>query len=453
MILYRYILRNLFVPFIFSLFTLMSVFLLNFLMKMADKLVGKGLGFWVISKLVIYSLSWMFVLAVPMAVLVAVLMAFGSMAQNNEIAIMKSTGISLYRIMIPPLLASIVIFFLLVQFNNNVYPNANHALRILMQDISNQKPTLSLVPGVFSQEIPRYSILSREIDEETNELKNVIIYDHSDPTNLNVITAKKGNIYFSADKKKLILNLFDGEIHTSNRSDYKTYRKLTFKNHKIAMDAEQFSFQQTTYNSSRGDRELGAPAILKLVDSINVLRKREYKHFDKRISEFIINDTLTTHRIKFKRNDLRSILFRVEDKIRGTQNSLMPILRRINQHKKKINNYLVEVHKKYSIPFACIVFVLIGVPLGTMTRKGGFGVAAAISLVFFLIYWAFLIGGEKFSDRGLLSPFWGMWSANILLGILGIILVYKTANERIELNFDFLKKLIPKHWRDYSENN
>jgi len=131
----------------------------------------------------------------------------------------------------------------------------------------------------------------------------------------------------------------------------------------------------------------------------------------------------------------------------------MPMLRRIVQHKKKIDNYWVEVHKKYSIPFACIVFVLIGVPLGTMTRKGGLGVAAAISLIFFLIYWAFLIGGEKLSDRGLLSPFWGMWSANILLGILGIILVYKTANERVELNFDFLKKLVPKHWRSYSENN
>jgi len=431
----------------------MSVFLLNFLMKMADKLVGKGLGFWIIFKLVVYSLSWMFVLAVPMAVLVATLMAFGNMTHNNEIAIMKSTGISLYKIMIPPLLASIVIFFLLVQFNNNVYPNANHALRILMQDISNQKPTLSLVPGVFSQDISRYSILSRKINSKTNKLKDVVIYDHSDPSVLNVVTAKNGNIYFSADRKKLILNLFNGEIHTSKRSDYKTYRKLKFKKHKIAMDAEQFSFQQTTYSSSRGDRELSARAILKLIDSIKTLNKREFKRMDKRLGEFILNDTIKTATVKYKRKNLRAVLFRVDDKIRGTKNSFMPMLRRINQHNKRIDNYLVEVHKKYSIPFACIVFILIGVPLGTMTRKGGFGVAAAISLVFFLIYWAFLIGGEKLSDRGLLSPFWGMWSANILLGILGIILIYKTTNERIELKFEFIKKLIPKYWRDSTENN
>ncbi|MEE9430061.1 MAG: LptF/LptG family permease [Melioribacteraceae bacterium] len=453
MLIYRYISKNLLLPFIFALFTLMSVFLLQFLMKMADKLVGKGLDAIVIAKLVIYSLAWMFVLAVPMAVLVATLMAFGTMAQNNEIAIMKASGISLYKIMIPPLLGSIAIFFLLVQFNNHIYPDSNHALRILMQDISSQKPTLSLVPGVFSQEVPRYSILSKEIDPITNKLKTVTIYDHSNPSSLNVVTAKRGEIYFSSDRKKLILNLFDGEIHTSNRGDFKPYRKLNFENHKIAMEAQQFSFQQSSLGGSRGDRELGATAILKLVDSLEVVKNREFKRLNERIEKNFIKDTINIANNNVKRKDLRSAIFRAEDKVRGMKNNLEPLLRRNERYNKKINNYWVEVHKKYSIPFACIVFVLIGVPLGTMTRKGGFGAAAAISLLFFLIYWAFLIGGEKFSDRGLLSPFWGMWTANIVLGILGLVLVYKVANERVELNFDFLKKFIPKMWRTNSENN
>jgi len=453
MLLYRYISKNLLLPFIFALFTLMSVFLLQFLMKMADKLVGKGLSVIVISKLVVYSLAWMFVLAVPMAVLVATLMAYGNMAQNNEIAIMKASGISLYKIMIPPLLGSIIIFFLLVQFNNHIYPNSNHALRILMQDISNQKPTLSLVPGVFSQEVPRYSILSKEIDPITNKLKTVTIYDHSNPSYLNVVTAKRGEIYFSSDRKKLILNLFDGEIHTSNRGDFKPYRKLNFENHKIAMEAQQFSFQQSSYGKSRGDRELGAEAILQLVDSLEIVKAREFKRLNERIDKNFIKDTIDNSDSHLKRKDIRSAIYRAEDQVRGMKNSIDPMLRRVEKHRKKINKYWVEVHKKYSIPFACIVFVLIGVPLGTMTRKGGFGVAAAISLLFFLVYWAFLIGGEKFSDRGLLSPFWGMWTANIILGILGIILVYKVANERVELNFDFLKKFVPKPWRSFSENN
>ncbi|MCW8849978.1 MAG: LptF/LptG family permease [Melioribacteraceae bacterium] len=451
MILFRYISKNLLTPFILSLFTLMSVFLLNFLMKIADKLIGKGLSFIVISKLVIYSLSWMFVLAVPMAVLIATLMAFGSMAQNNEIAIMKASGISLYKMMIPPVVGSILIAFLLVQFNNNVYPEANHALRVLTQDISNQKPTLSLVPGVFSSEIPRYSLLAREIDSETNKMKDITIYDNSNIQDHNVVTAKRGEIYFSSDRRKLILNLFDGEIHTSKTNDLKPYRKLRFENHKIAMEADQFSLRESALGGRRGDRELGAQAILVLADSVENLYDLDIKRFKSRVFEDFIKDSIKINNSEYRKSNFKISLYRVEDRIRAAKNSLSPILRRVENYKKRINKYWVEVHKKYSIPFACIVFVLIGAPLGTMTRKGGFGVAAGISLGFFLIYWAFLIGGEKLSDRDMLSPFWGMWSANILLGILGIILVRKSARERIELNFDFIKKYIPKRWRGNSE--
>ena len=453
MILFRYISKNLLLPFIFALFTLMSVFLLQFLMKIADKLIGKGLSFFVISKLIIYSLSWMFVLAVPMAVLVATLMAFGNMAQNNEVAIMKAAGISLYKMMIPPVLGSILIAGLLVQFNNHIYPEANHALRVLTQDISNQKPTLALVPGVFSSEIPRYSILAREIDPKTNKMKNLTIYDHSNSHDLNVVTAERGEIFFSSDRMKLILNLYEGEIHTSKITDFAPYRKLKFDNHKIAMDADQFSLRESALGGRRGDRELGAPAILGLVDSVKNLYDLDIKRYKNRVNDDFINDTTKFKSLEQSKKTYRITLYRVEDEIRAAKNSITPVLRRIENYKKRMNKYWVEIHKKYSIPFACIVFVLIGAPLGTMTRKGGFGVAAGISLGFFLVYWAFLIGGEKLSDRDLLSPFWGMWSANILFGILGIILVRKSAKERIELNLDFLKKIIPKSWRTYSENS
>lgn len=453
MILFRYITKNLLLPFIFALFTLMSVFLLQFLMKIADKLIGKGLSFLVISKLIIYSLSWMFVLAVPMAVLVATLMAFGSMAQNNEIAIMKAAGISLYKMLIPPIFGSVLIAILLVQFNNHIYPESNHALRVLTQDISNQKPTLALVPGVFSSEMPRYSILAREIDPKTNKMKNLTIYDHSNSQDLNVVTAKRGEIFFSADRRKLILDLFEGEIHTSKITDFAPYRKLNFDNHKIAMDADQFSLRESALGGRRGDRELGAPAILGLVDSVKNLYDLDIKRYNNRVNDDFINDTTKFKGLEQSKKTYKITLYRVEDEIRAAKNSITPILKRIENYKKRMNKYWVEIHKKYSIPFACIVFVLIGAPLGTMTRKGGFGVAAGISLGFFLVYWAFLIGGEKLSDRDLLSPFWGMWSANILFGILGIILVRKSAKERVELNLDFLKKIIPKSWRNYSENS
>ncbi len=453
MIIYRYILKNHISPFIFSNVTLIAVFLLQFLMKFADKLVGKGLSTWVIVQLIAYNLAWMVVLVVPMSVLVATLMAFGSMAQNNEIAILKASGMSLYKMLIAPLLGSLLIAYSLVLFNNHVYPNANHQARILGNDISRKRPTLSLVPGIFSQEVQNYAILSRKIDPVTNELIDVTIYDYSKVSTVNIVTAQKGKIYFSKDQKRLILDLQKGEIHESNVTDYKPYRKLLFNKHKIAMDASQFTFQQSSENMSRGEREMGAPEMVVIVDSLQAIDNRFHEDLNKKFNRAFRNDSIySAFKNPFNKN-LRGIYYRVGDRIRAVQSSSNVTIKQIFYNKKNMNAFWVEIHKKYSLPVACIVFILIGAPLGTMLRKGGFGVAAGVSLVFFLIYWAFLIGGEKLADRNLLSPFWGMWGANFVLGFLGLYLTYRSAKENITINFDFVTKLIPKRFRQSEEEN
>ncbi|MBN1299807.1 MAG: LptF/LptG family permease [Melioribacteraceae bacterium] len=458
MILFRYILKNHSIPFVFSVFTLISVFLLHFFMKYADRLIGKGLETIVIIKLVVYNLAWMLVLVVPMAVLVATLMAFGRMAQDNEVAIMKATGISLYKMMLPPFIMSIIIAFLLIQFNNYVYPNANHAARVLGQDISRKKPTLSLVPGVFSQEVSRYSILVRDVDPETNDLTQITIYDNTDNRATNVITAQRGKLYFSRNQDKLIMDLWDGEIHTSELNNPKPYRKVLFDKHKIMMNADQFTFRESSPgNQRRSDRELGANAMITIVDSLKQIRTEYLNEFEQNFSGYFNVDT--TYEINpgiSTSKNLRVIYRRVEDNIRTARTVIHSSSRKLEYNKKSINKYWVEIHKKYSLPFACIVFILIGAPLGTMTRKGGFGVAGGISLVFFMIYWTFLIGGEKLADRGILSPFLGTWTANIVLGLLGIFLTMKSAKERVTLDFSFLLKIIPKKLRKdliVNENN
>ena len=454
MIIYRYILRNHFFPFVFSVFTLIAVFLLQFLMKFADRLVGKGLSFWVIFKLISFNLAWMVVLVVPMAVLVATLMAFGGMAQNNEIAVLKSSGVSLYKLMIAPLIGGVAVALLLIHFNNSVYPDANHAARILLQDISKKKPTLSLVPGVFSQEVARYSILVRELNPNTNELKNVTIYDNSDPLKLNVVTAEQGRISFSKAQKKLMMDLKNGEIHESDINDRSVYRKLIFERHRIAMDAEQFSFQQSSFGGVRGDREMSAQDMIVIVDSLEIIQERYNEELKTKFNLYFGADTskIFYYSEEFKKSK-DYILLRAGEKLNTTQSAINTSLNRIQTNLESINSYWVEIHKKYSIPVACIIFILIGAPLGTMTRRGGFGVAAGVSLLFFLIYWAFLIGGEKFADRGLLSPFWGMWSANIFLGTLGIYFLIKSARERVTIDFSFMQKFLPKKLRTgFGEN-
>jgi lipopolysaccharide export system permease protein len=445
MIAYRYILRAHFIPFIFSSITLMGIFLLQFLMKFADRLVGKGLDTWLLIKLVVFNLSWMLVLVVPMATLVATLMAFGNFSQNNEITILKSSGVSLYKMMSAPFLGSIVLAFLLFIFNDKVLPDANHQARILMSDISQQKPTLSLEPGFFSQEVSNYAILVRAINEKTNELSGVTIYDYTTPSKINVVTAAKGKIYFTADQKYLIMDLWNGEIHESDVKNTSLYRKLIFTKHRIVMDGSQFSFHQSQ-GGLRGERELGVDTMQAIVNNLKAEREQYFINLDKESNKyFFIDSSFVTvyHKPAVVRKD-DLVLARVIDKIRIAKAGMISKTRSIDWTKSEIEKYQVEIYKKYAIPAACIIFILIGAPLGVMVRKGGFGVAASISLFFFLVYWAFLIGGEKLAERGFFSPFIGMWAANILLGFLGLILTIKTNRETVTIRFTLLKKLIPK---------
>jgi len=423
-------------------------------MKFADRLVGKGLDTWVIIQLIVYNLSWMVALVVPMAVLVSSLMAFGNMSQNNETTIIKSSGVSLYKMIAAPFIASIVIGYLLVLFNNDVLPDANHQAKMLMQDISRKKPTLSLEPGIFSQEVSNYAILAREINPKTNELTLVTIYDYTDPRKVNIVTAEKGKIFFSKDQSKLIMDLTNGQIHESDIYETNTYRKLIFKNHRIAMDAEQFTFQQSTPGGPRGERELSTDDMLAIVDSLQK-KMNEYKSQFKEETyrQMFLTDSKDKKENLIVKKINPPVYVRIIDRIRTAKNFIMSYSKRIEYTQGDIDKYMVEVHKKYSIPAACIVFVLIGAPLGVMVKKGGFGVAASISLFFFLIYWAFLIGGEKLSERGFFSPFWGMWTANILLGIVGIFLTIRSVKETVTISFSSLKKLIPKHFRNDEEKD
>ena len=451
MILYKYILRNHFAPFLFSLFTLICIFILQFMMKFADRLVGKGLDTWIIVKLIVFNLSWMVVLVVPMATLVATLMAFGNLSQNNEITILKSSGVSLYRMMFAPIAAGIVICYLLFLFDNDVLPDANHKAKILMQDISQQKPTLSLEPGVFSQEVSNYAILVRGINQKTNNLTGVTIYDYTNPSTINVVTAKKGKIFFSNDRTKLIMDLDSGEIHESNVANTNLYRKLVFSKHRIAMNADQFSFQQSSPGGSRGERELNTQAMRRIVDSLSLLKNSQLNTYHKEVNKYLFADStiaVVTSPSVIKPINTAMIYARAIEKVKTARNIITSNQKRIEFTQGEINKYQVEIDKKYALPAACIIFILIGAPLGVMTKRGGFGMAASISLFFFVLYWAFLIGGEKLAERNFITPFMGMWSANIVLGVSGIILMYRTVKETVTLNFSWLVKIIPKQLRD-----
>ena len=448
--LHRHILRAHVGPFLFALFTLMFIFLLQFIMKFIDQLVGKGLGGWIISELIVLNLAWMVVLAVPMSVLVATLMAFGGLSAHNEITAMKASGMSLYRMMSTVVLSSILLTFLLVEFNNEVLPEANHRAKTLIIDIRRKKPTLSIVPGLFSQDIAGYSILARKTFEYSNDLEGVTIYDYTDPATNVVVTAERGRVSFTPDYRKLIMDLGNGEIHEVNLNDMQTYRRMRFIKHRIIMNAEGFDFERSSGGAfSRGDRELSARAMQAIVDSLEGLNDAaRAKAFQLSSPELEGRQPLAvSHAPLDSHQQHRQAVQLALSKARTAAGEIENQLTLVNYHQDRINEYLVEIHKKYSIPVACIVFVFIGVPLGVMARRGTFGVAASLSMGFFLIYWAALIGGEKLADRGIVAPWLGMWIANIGLGILGIFLTIRMGRESYAIHWSRLRRHIPPSWR------
>ncbi len=447
-ILWRHILRTHFIPFISSFLVLMGIFLLQFIVKFMDQLAGKGLSAAVIIELTTLNLAWMVVLAVPMSVLVATIMAFGSMSSTHEVTAMRSNGVSLYRMMAPVVLASILISYLVLVFNNDILPDANHRVAVLSRDISRKKPTLSLVPGLFSQALQGYSILVRKTFEYSNDLEGVTIFDYTRSDLHATVTAKRGTISFSPDYRKVIMDLYDGEIHEVSTTNVSEYRKIRFKKHRIAMNAEGFDFQRSQESAfSRGDRELSVEAMQHIVDSIRTERKLT----ETRVAELIKaqTDKLLTPapRDSSQPQSGLSPAVAASALVSGFRSSVEQEYSQIELFDRRAREFLVEIHKKYAIPVACLVFVFVGVPLGIMARKGTFGMAASLSLGFFLFYWACLIAGERLADRGVVEPWLGMWIANIIIGLLGMYLTIHSARETLTIDWSSVSRFIPKQWR------
>ena len=376
-ILFSYILREHGWPFLFGLLVFTFILVMNRIFELADLLIGKGLEALTVLELFVLSLPFILALTIPMAVLVGVLLAFGRLSQDSEITALKASGVNLYSTLIPPLLAFSVVTIGLVYFNNHILPESNHRVKNLTIDISQKRPGIKIREGVFNPTIKGFNILVKHIDHKRSRLMDVIIYERRKGESPKTIIAKEGELIPSGGST--LLRLYQGEIHELDRGDPKKYRKLTFESHQLTLPGDSELVRRE--RSYRGDRELSAKAMLEKVAKI----KREIEA--------------------------------AEQRLRGGGQEETE-LRNIRQRRKEVARYMVEVHKKYSIPFACIVFVLVGAPLGMLMKKGGMG-ASCLSIPVFVLYYLFLVGGESLADRRVIPPWLGMWSPNILLLLIG----------------------------------
>ncbi len=425
----KYFVKELIGPFLFALGVINSVFVLNLLFKQLGKFLSKGIPLKIITEFLFLNLAWMIALSVPMAVLTATIMAFGRLSADNEITAVKAGGIGIHQILPTVLLLSALLAGGLIWFNNHVLPDFNHRARLLAVDIARKKPTIDLEPGVLYTQIPNYSILVQKVEEKDSlaYLENVIVDDQTGATVIKTITAEKGTLYMDPNTGLLEITLFNGETHEVDINKPESFKRLEFSKQiiKISMTETLLRRSESGY---RGDREKSAAALMEsVVKNRQRVAEREKKLFDMLKKQFSKYSAAGNGSIV----SLKTVL----QEHKRLKRQIQSELNMINSYKKTSNIYLVEIYKKYSIPAACVVFILIGAPLGIMTRKQGWPLAAGLSIGFFLLYWAFLIGGEILADRRIISPVMAMWSPNMVVGSFGLYLTIRVVREHPFIHF------------------
>ena len=448
-ILERYVLREHLFPFLLGFSVVIFLLTLDFMFDLVDLAIGKGIGLGVVLELFVLSLGYMVALAFPCAVLIACLATFGRLSQDNEISAMRANGVNLLRVIGAPLVAAAVLAGLLVLFNNYVLPESNHSLANLMADVGRKRPTAQITEGVFIDGFVGYNIFVEKVNGRTNEIRGVKIYQLNSNARPTTILADWGVIHNSPDGRIMTLELHDGEIHeVPPNDDERTYRRLQFKTHNINIRNPGADLERHD-REIRGDREMSLAMMRGHIAQLRQDLARTNGARDEILKDagFASYDEFV--RAAVPRQPARGLQAWLRGAMRAfssvgpwaatstptvPRRTVSPVTMDAIQMKqleidalaRRLNSLEVEVEKKFSIPAACLVFVLVGAPLGMRARKSGIAVAF-LSILFFVFYYLCLAGGEELADRRILAPWFAMWAPNIVIGAIGFVLTLQAA--------------------------
>jgi lipopolysaccharide export system permease protein len=432
MILVRYVLKELIAPFLASLFGITFLFVVDFLVKILDNVLSKGLPTSTVLEIFVLNLAWMLSLSIPMAVLVASLMTFGRMSGDQEITAVKAAGISPLSLMRPVLLVALLLSVLMVVFNNWVLPEANHRSVELMNAVSRKKPHVFIDAGRLITQFPGVQLWVNRIDPVSGTLYGIQIFEMEKKGAPRIVYADSASMDYVDNGATLMLRLRSGETHLVDPDDADNYFRIRFFSQDLAMQNVDDRLERRS-RSYRSDREMPVEMMWDVVtearknyDTAAVQAKTRRLPTLLRIRDFVDGDSVLSADVKGLPlgdsmqivQSLRKVRVQETASLRATERAWG----RMEGELKRAAQYMVEIHKKFSTAFACFVFVLIGAPLGIMARKGGIGTGILYSLAFFVIYWICLIGGENLADRLVVSPELAMWISNIIIGIFGVFL-------------------------------
>jgi lipopolysaccharide export system permease protein len=491
-ILHRYVLKEHVGPLTFALTALTSILLLQYIGKHFGELVGKGLPTLVIAEFFGLSVPLTVALTLPMAVLVATLYAFSRLAAENEITALKASGVSLVSVLKPVLWAALGVTVIMIGFNDQILPRANHRLAVLQRDIAQKKPTFGLREQVINEVSPgKLYLRAGHLDEASNMMREVTIYDMADPTRRRTIYADSGNMRMSKGLTDLELTLYNGNMQDVPVANPDELQRLYFNVDLVRVRGVGNQFQKTTADSYKSDREMTVCEMQAAQDKARKDFQRARKEFlggraqlqksKAKLSDAVV-DTKTSPPwdIGLGRLYCNAIALLLPKKahaqgIRSGPRSRLPdgasstpaiaqpassgqvvspsagqfdsalfkgptptatqlamlegTRMKLEDSANLMNSYGVEIHKKFALAVACFVFVLLGAPIALRFPRGGVGLTIGVSLFVFALYYVCLIAGESIAKRGLMPAVVSMWMANVIFALLALWMLSKMGHE------------------------
>jgi lipopolysaccharide export system permease protein len=475
--LYRYITKSFLGTFFLTFFIVVFVWVMQFVWLYVDDLVGKGLEIKILAELLFYTSITAIPMSLPLALLLALLMCFGNLGEHYELVAMKASGISMWKVMRPLLLFSVMTSVLAFFISNSLIPIATLKWRTLLTDVQRQKLAFNIKEGVFYKDIDNYVIFVEKKGKDGSHIYGVKIYDHSDRMgNTKIISADSGMMSMSPNQRNIIFTLYDGYNYTDltpdNFKDRRPFERMSFKQ-------EQLKFSLASFDMTRSDEEMYKSYqqmmnIRQLSTSLDSLQRRFANKqeaftngFERRWANFnslhtgvppegiaqpipdsIVADTiipLSWPLLDRYEGEMRSTIANMaaasaqnaKENAAFNKIDLKAQVENINKHKK-------EWHKKFTLSIACLIFFFIGAPLGSIIRRGGLGLPVVISVVFFIIYHLISTIAERMAVFGDLNMFFGVWLSSLVLLPVGLFFTFKATTDAALFDGDSWKKALQK---------
>ena len=464
-ILDRYIFKSFFVPFVVVFFLVFFILIMQVVWTYIDEISGKGLELSTIMLFFSYQIPKIMPMVIPLTILLASIMSFGNLAEKYELAAMKSAGVSLQRAMKGLITFILIISTITFFFSNNIIPYANYKATNLRSNIKKKKPALAIEAGIFNK-IGAYTIrVASKSGEDGEFLKDIIIHQN----NYNTILAKTGKLKNDNNSNILQLVLYDGqyqEEYFKRKRSIKEKNTMpavfsTFKKHIINIDVSELDNVDLEHNRyDQRHNMLNIGELNYTIDSLNVKLDTTYVKLTRETNIYLgfkktAKDSISD---EFVEKGILASLKTDDNRVHLIQNALNKLENqktRVKSNSKKIagnitwiNLHKLELHKKFSLAFACIVLFFIGAPLGALIRKGGMGFPLILAMLIFLVYYFIALFAENTATKGSLNPILAAWLSPLIMLPFGILLTKKATSDAGLINIsgilNFFKRLIPK---------